>query len=84
MTTEIQSEYRNLSLASHTESALNPPRSFDEAALNELAESIKTQGVLAPLVVRPVASTSRSLPEQGAIGQHIWLDLKPRLSASSN
>jgi ParB family chromosome partitioning protein len=54
MTTEIQSEYRNLSLASHTESALNPPRSFDEAALNELAESIKTQGVLAPLVVRPV------------------------------
>jgi ParB family chromosome partitioning protein len=48
------SEYRNLPLASLTESANNPRRSFDEAALNELAESIKTQGILAPLVVRPV------------------------------
>jgi ParB family chromosome partitioning protein len=54
MMTEVQSEYRNLPLASLTESALNPRRSFDEAALNELAESIKTQGILAPLVVRPV------------------------------
>ncbi|MDR3727560.1 MAG: ParB/RepB/Spo0J family partition protein [Terracidiphilus sp.] len=48
------SEYRNLPLASLTESANNPRRSFDEVALNELAESIKTQGILAPLVVRPV------------------------------
>ena len=48
------SEYRNLPLASLTESSNNPRRAFDEAALNELAESIKTQGILAPLVVRPV------------------------------
>jgi ParB family chromosome partitioning protein len=48
------SEYRNMPLASLTESSNNPRRSFDEAALNELAESIKTQGILAPLVVRPV------------------------------
>jgi ParB family chromosome partitioning protein len=48
------SEYRNLPLASLSESANNPRRSFDEAALNELAESIKAQGILAPLVVRPV------------------------------
>lgn len=48
------SEYRNLPLASLTESSNNPRRTFDEAALNELAESIKTQGILAPLVVRPV------------------------------
>jgi ParB family chromosome partitioning protein len=54
MTTEVQSEYRNLPLDSLTESANNPRRSFDAAALNELAESIKTQGILAPLVVRPV------------------------------
>jgi ParB family chromosome partitioning protein len=54
MTTTVQSEYRNLPLASLTESANNPRHSFDEAALNELAESIKAQGILAPLVVRPV------------------------------
>jgi ParB family chromosome partitioning protein len=50
----VQSEYRNLPLDSLTESPNNPRRSFDEAALNELADSIKTQGILAPLVVRPV------------------------------
>ena len=48
------SEYRDLPLESLSESAANPRRRFDEAALNELAESIKTQGILAPLVVRPV------------------------------
>jgi ParB/RepB/Spo0J family partition protein len=31
----------------------NPRRSFDDAALQELAESIRTQGVLSPLLVRP-------------------------------
>ena len=54
MTTSVQSEYRNLPLDSLTESPNNPRRSFDATALNELAESIKTQGILAPLVVRPV------------------------------
>jgi ParB family chromosome partitioning protein len=54
MTTEVKSEYRNLPLDSLTESPNNPRRNFDETALNELAESIKTQGILAPLVVRPV------------------------------
>jgi len=48
------SEYRDLPLECLAESANNPRRSFDEAALNELADSIRTQGILAPLVVRPV------------------------------
>jgi ParB family chromosome partitioning protein len=48
------SEYRDLPLESLAESANNPRRRFDQAALNELAESIRTQGILAPLVVRPV------------------------------
>jgi ParB family chromosome partitioning protein len=48
------SEYRDLPLESLAESANNPRRRFDETALNELAESIRTQGILAPLVVRPV------------------------------
>ncbi len=55
MTTTVatQSEYRNLPTLSLTESANNPRKTFDETALNELAESIRTQGVLSPLLVRP-------------------------------
>jgi len=40
MTTAVQSEYRNLPLARITESAMNPRRSFDEVALNELADFV--------------------------------------------
>ncbi len=47
-------EYRNLPLAVLTESNTNPRRTFDDAALKELAESIRTQGVLSPLLVRPL------------------------------
>ena len=36
------------------ESKTNPRRTFEEAALKELAESIRTQGVLSPLLVRPL------------------------------
>ena len=32
-----------------------PRRSFDEAALDELAGSMKTQGLLQPVVVRPLS-----------------------------
>jgi len=58
MTTAVQSEYRNLPLLSLTESAANPRRSFDEAALNELAASIRSQGVLSPLLVRPISQNT--------------------------
>jgi ParB family chromosome partitioning protein len=47
-------EYRDLPLDSLTESPNNPRKSFDEIGLNELAESIKAQGILSPLVVRPM------------------------------
>ncbi len=50
---ETQSEYRNLPILSLTESPANPRRSFDEGSLNELADSIRSQGVLSPLLVRP-------------------------------
>ncbi len=46
------SEYRDLPLAQLQESPTNPRKRFDENSLNELAASFKTQGVLAPLVVR--------------------------------
>ena len=47
-------EYRDLPLALLTESTTNPRRIFEEDALKELAESIRTQGVLSPLLVRPI------------------------------
>jgi ParB family chromosome partitioning protein len=58
MTTEVQTEYRNVPLANLNESASNPRRTFDPAALNELAESIRTQGLLSPLLVRPKGAQS--------------------------
>ncbi len=59
MTTAVQtqSEYRNLPLTQLQESPANPRRVFDDAALNELADSIRAQGVLSPLLVRPVNGT---------------------------
>ena len=51
-------EYRNLPLSILTESKTNPRRIFDEAALKELAESIRSQGVLSPLLVRPLNERS--------------------------
>jgi len=46
-------EYRDLPLSLLAESTTNPRRQFDEASLKELAETIRTQGVLSPLLVRP-------------------------------
>jgi ParB family chromosome partitioning protein len=47
-------EYRNVSLSLLSESKTNPRRIFEDAALKELADSIRTQGVLSPLLVRPL------------------------------
>lgn len=54
MTTAVQtqSEYRNLPMAVLQESPTNPRRRFDERALEELAASVRSQGVLQPLLVR--------------------------------
>jgi ParB family chromosome partitioning protein len=51
-TTQNNSEYRDLSVAALIESPSNPRKRFDEKGLNELAASLKSQGVLAPLLVR--------------------------------
>jgi len=47
-------EYRELPLALLNESKTNPRRAFDEMSLKELAASIRSQGVLSPLLVRPL------------------------------
>jgi ParB family chromosome partitioning protein len=51
-------EYRDLPLNLLSESTTNPRRIFDDAPLWELAESIRAQGVLSPLLVRPLTEQS--------------------------
>lgn len=46
------SDYRDLPIGQLVESPTNPRKRYDEAGLQELAESIRSQGVLAPLLVR--------------------------------
>jgi ParB family chromosome partitioning protein len=53
--THVQSEDRNLPLDWLVECPLNPRRIFDDVALNELAASIGTQGLISRLLVRPKA-----------------------------
>jgi ParB-like nuclease domain len=50
--TVTNGEYRNIPIATLTESPTNPRKRFDEKALEELAATFKTQGVLEPLLVR--------------------------------
>jgi ParB family chromosome partitioning protein len=51
-------EYRNVPLSVLNESKTNPRRTFEPMALKELAESIRTQGVLSPLLVRPLTENA--------------------------
>jgi ParB family chromosome partitioning protein len=54
MNPNTATEYRNLPLNVLTESTTNPRRIFEDVALKELADSIRVQGVLSPLLVRPL------------------------------
>jgi ParB family chromosome partitioning protein len=47
-------EYREIPLSLLNESKTNPRRAFDVTSLKELADSIRSQGVLSPLLVRPL------------------------------
>ncbi len=47
-------EYVNVPLAELVESSTNPRKTFDEEGLEELAESIRSKGVLSPLLTRKV------------------------------
>ncbi|MGD0165581.1 MAG: ParB/RepB/Spo0J family partition protein, partial [Candidatus Sulfotelmatobacter sp.] len=45
-------EYRSVPITALAESATNPRKRFDPKSLEELSASFKTQGILAPLLVR--------------------------------
>lgn len=52
--TKPTEEYRNIPIAQLEESSTNPRKTFDDGSLQELAASIRSKGVLLPLLVRPV------------------------------
>jgi ParB/RepB/Spo0J family partition protein len=53
--TPIQSpEYRDLPITQLIESPTNPRKRYDQASLDELAQSFRSRGVLEPLLVRPI------------------------------
>jgi len=54
-------ELRNLPLDIITPGRFQPRSVFDEDKLNELADSIRAQGVVQPIVVRPVANDQYEL-----------------------
>lgn len=43
-----------VALANIQQSSYNPRKNFDEEKLNELAESIRQQGVIQPIGIRPI------------------------------
>jgi ParB family chromosome partitioning protein len=57
MTTRVTNatEYRDLPIDWLVVSPTNPRKTFDEEAMKEMAESIRTNGVLQPMLVRPRA-----------------------------
>ena len=52
----VLADFRTLAIDQLRESPTNPRRSFDPDKLQELAQSIRAQGVLVPLIVRNVAA----------------------------
>ena len=49
------SEFQDIAIDTLRESATNPRRTFDEGKLGELAESIRSNGLIQPITVRPHA-----------------------------
>jgi len=46
--------YQNVDIESIRESASNPRQHFDEKGMGELTESIRTKGIVSPLLLRPM------------------------------
>ena len=64
-------------LADIQPSNYNPRKNFDVASLAELAESIRQQGVLQPIGVRPIAENRFEIIfGERSIVPHSWQDWK--------
>ncbi len=75
-------EYRSVPITALAESATNPRKRFDPKSLEELAASFKTQGILAPLLVRELRKAStRSWPGHVASERRNWRNSKNFQSA---
>lgn len=51
---ERQEEFKSIPVGALRESALNTRRTFKDAGLTELADSIREKGVISPLIARPI------------------------------
>src|ERR1700682_743794 len=60
-------EYLNIPIVELTESSTNPRKVFDEERLEELAGSIRSKGVLSPLLVRRIYGHFEIVTGHGAI-----------------
>jgi ParB family transcriptional regulator, chromosome partitioning protein len=60
---------QNIAIENLIPNPLQPRKDFDPAALNDLAESIRTKGVIQPLIVRP---TDRTGTYQIVAGERRW------------
>ena len=67
-TTEDMVATNTLPISEITPNKDQPRKTFDEAALDELAESIKQHGVLQPLLVRPLPNGGYQL----VAGERRW------------
>ncbi|MDR0233985.1 MAG: ParB/RepB/Spo0J family partition protein [Zoogloeaceae bacterium] len=67
-----QDEQRNLPVASLEPGKYQPRSRMDEASLAELAASIKAQGIVQPILVRPVESASGAARYEIVAGERRW------------
>lgn len=68
----------SVALANIQPSSYNPRKYFDEVSLAELAESIRQQGVLQPIGVRPIDESGKFeiVSENAGIVLPFWQDWK--------
>jgi ParB family chromosome partitioning protein len=55
-TAAVEQEFKLLALDLAVESKTNPRRTFDPKAMEDLAASVKEQGVIVPILVRPIGA----------------------------
>ena len=58
------SEFQYIAIDQIHESTSNPRRTFDQTKLQELAESIRTNGLIQPITCAPTPKASRSSQER--------------------